>query len=512
MIALSVLFREPADRYEAEQAEQPSCFPDLYLDQIHDSITAGRDEYALSVFFYCTPASAHDLQYRHEVFTDLASDAVYNSVKTFQSGMRKVRHALRQAAELRYRLQKHRWHLDAAKIYCGAVRRLSQELHHAEPASEALNRVLRYLDDYLAGAAFRALESEVQRISSKLDEITYCIQIRGRTVSVYPWEGQPDYASAVEHTFRKFRSEGGRSYLAEFNEYREMNHVETRILERVSRIFASVFDRLDEFVKHHEQFVDETVSAFDRDIQFYLAVVEYLHRFRETGLSFCLPKFVDRGEAVFVRNGFDLALAGKPLEERDDVVTNSLETEGAERIVVVSGPNQGGKTTYARQIGQLFYLAALGCPVPGTEAQVHLVDRVLTHFEVEETIEDLRGKLMDDLLRVRRLLGSAGPDSVVIFNELFSSTTSEDALHLSAEILGHVSQLKCFAVWVTFIHELAEFNEHTVSMVGLVDRADPSRRTYRIVRRPPDGVSYALTVAEQHRVTYRALKHRLSRR
>jgi DNA mismatch repair ATPase MutS len=509
--AVSVLYTNPG-LVPAADAGQPDWFRDLNLDQLVSALAAGREEYHLVPLLHAPLVQESEVSYRQQVLRDLEQAELRQIVQDFAQQMRQMRDELAVAAKMHYQLQRSRVFLTAAGMYCLAVESLAAALTQAAPESAALTALSSYLSTHVASDPHAALHRDVRAIEDALSHVRYTLQIRGSRIKVSTFAEEADYSNDVRATFGKFEQADAKAHRSKFPDLLDADHVEAGILERVSLLFADEFGALAAFFGQWQDFTDQVVTRFDREVQFYLAYLDYIAPLRAAGLAFCYPEVSATRKQVAVSGGFDLMLAAKLTAERKPTVGNDVGLGGAERLLLVTGPNQGGKTTYARAFGQLHYLASLGLLVPGSAATVFLPDQIFTHFEREEDIQTLSGKLQDDLIRLHEIFAQATDASVVILNEIFTSTALADALALSSRLLMRVTELDCICLCVTFLDELASFSPQTVSMAASIDAADPARRTFRLARRPADGFAYAEAVAEKYGLSYERVADRIGRR
>jgi len=480
----------------------PECFGDLGLDMVVASITKGRETLDLEKFWYSPPENIEDARYRQAVFSDLEDKSVLGAVEEFCEAMRTVLARVRTSEQGDSSIQGEGIFVGSVLSYCKAVLKLENSLSSSKINSAGLTGFREYLSRYISSEYFQHLCSEAEKIRSEIASISFYMDIKSGTVTVYDRAGDEDYSEFIEKLFDRFKpSEGSPNEFTEpgWRLVHVRGHVEEAILNLAAKLYKEQFGKLSRFYSENKNFIDEVILRFYREIQFYLSYLYYIKPLKEKGLPFCIPELREKESPVFCKDCFDLVLASKITEGR--VVTNDFQLDLQERIIVVTGPNSGGKTTFARMIGQVHYLAKLGVPVPGSMAALRFVDNVYTHFPRGEDVENMRSKLEEDLVRIKNILDKATERSVIIINEMFASTSSFDAVMLGRRIIMKLQKIGYMSVYVTFYDELASL-EHVVSYVAQVDPKDLETRTYKVIREPANGLAYARQIAKKYGLTY----------
>ncbi|MEZ0367321.1 DNA mismatch repair protein MutS [Mycobacterium sp. pUA109] len=493
-----------------DEIGMPDCFADLYLDQVIATVTTGHTDNGLEQFFYAPQHDVSTVNYRHEVFRDLERDEVRRAIENFVAGMRTMRQRLHQSAHLWHPLQQQGWFIYAVEAYCSALKMLREDLAQTKHASRGLRDFVTHVCGYVDSDTFQTLVADTQNVQAELHTVRYAVHIQGLHVHVEKYDDQPDYSAQVAATFQRFVTETAKNYRVRLPDFPDMDHVEEQVTECVAKLYPQVFALLKAFSTDNAHFVEPIIDRFDREIHFYLSYLTFMRLFTAAGAKFSYPDVTNEPGVVCANEAFDLALAIKSLREDKPVIRNGFRLSGTERIFVITGPNQGGKTTFARTIGQCAYLAALGCPVPATQAAFTLPDAIYTHFERQESLATLHGKLDDELVRIHDILSRATATSLIVMNESFASTTADDALQIGTEVLERMIRLRCVAVYVTFLDELANFDSTCVSMVGEVAPEDPTRRTFKFSQRPADGLAYAAALAGKYGLTHDGLVRRIT--
>lgn len=503
----SLLFssREEADK--PRRSGIPSCFKDLCLDQVLSVPIEESEKHGLSGV-YTTPLRDRGcIRYRQEVLRSLRDGPTRDCCRSFSMDMhavgeesKAIRTAVRQNGwdeRLRGRL------LSCVENYITAIDVMSGRVGRVTLESKGLSDFASYLESYRSSPFVREMVRDVDELRCAFDSVRYCMLVKGNTIKVRKYAMEKNLSWQIQRAFEPFRGEEAVESRGKLEEDPYDEHTEASILSLVARLFPEPFEALHRFSETYASFPDRTLLRFGDELVFYLSWLAVEAPLRSAGLPFCFPSLPASSSPLSAHGIYDIALAEEKLK---GTVTNDFFLNADERIIIVTGPNQGGKTTFARAFGQLHYLASLGLSVPGADGDLLLSDKVLTHFEKEEKADS--GQLKADLERLTCMLSEATESSVVIINEIFSSTTEYDATILGKKMIAALKAKKSLTLVVTFLEDLAK-EPGTVSMVGLMYPGETEKRTYKIVRKAADGLSFAQALAEKHGLTEKMLEERL---
>ncbi|MCQ2527660.1 MAG: DNA mismatch repair protein [Saccharofermentans sp.] len=250
------------------------------------------------------------------------------------------------------------------------------------------------------------------------------------------------------------------------------------------------------------------------EFAYYIRGAELIEKLQKKGFVFCKAEVADGPECYMEAQGvynMKLALEGG-VASYDDVVTNDLDFNSDNLVYILTGANRGGKTTITQAIGQLFVMAQSGLYVTGTSFIYRPVDGIFTHFPADEDKTMDLGRLGEECTRFKEMYSDATKNSLMLLNETFSTTSFEEGYYIAVDAIKAILNKKIRTIYNTHMHKLGynvdelnspDYEGRAVSLV--VKSSEEGKRSFKVVKMPPEGMSFAQDIAKKYGVTYEML-------
>ena len=248
------------------------------------------------------------------------------------------------------------------------------------------------------------------------------------------------------------------------------------------------------------QSADHVTNFFAKlrdEIAFYVGCINLYEKLQELGLkvTFPVPYSYNERKHSF-EELYDISLA---LLKKGKVVSNTLNLDG-EQIIFITGANQGGKSTFVRNIGQTQLMMQSGMFVGAKSFSANVAKAIFTHFIKEEDKKLESGKLDEELLRLSEISNHIKADSMILFNESLSSTNEREGSEIARQIIKAFCEKNIKIFFVTHFFDLAysfyRNNSYKICFLS-PERTEGGERTFRILKSDPLDTSYGLDLYEK---------------
>ncbi len=313
-----------------------------------------------------------------------------------------------------------------------------------------------------------------------------------------------------------------------YNENGGTNDLEAPLFRELKDVNAEYISHLDTAIRAYFKKSTEDILTFETQLSFYIGAKKLIEAVRARGLSMCRPKYLPMEERRMDAKGvFDLSfyiqmVAADPMGSlKNKIITNDCRFDDDGRFFVLTGANNGGKTTYTRAIGIIQVFAQAGLYVPCESCEISPVDYIYTHFPKEEEVGLNTSRFTQECKQFKETIDTATKYSMLLLNESIQSTTPTECVYIATELTKIFRCVGVRGVYATHLLELAKsldrLNEEVegdtklVSIVTTVDTTDDNRRLYRIERAEPQEFGYARTIYEKFGVSFEEVRKRVGR-
>ena len=264
--------------------------------------------------------------------------------------------------------------------------------------------------------------------------------------------------------------------------------------ESGARALSQLKDRgLDLVVNALAQSTDHMQSFFNMlrtELAFYIGCLNLYGELAQKGESVSYPLPVAPGEDRLSFYGlYDVCLA---ISMDRKIVGNDVNADGKD-LVVITGANQGGKSTFLRSIGLAQLMMQCGMFVPAESFCSNVCASLFTHFKREEDAAMNSGKLDEELSRMSDIIDNLKSDSMMLFNESFAATNEREGSEIARQIICSLLEKRIKILFVTHLYQFAHAfydNKMEYALFLRAERHADGGRTFKIIEGEPLQTSY----------------------
>ncbi len=368
------------------------------------------------------------------------------------------------------------------------VRRLVDR-HAAEFRSEAFSRLFTTLARELDDDYFALLDRQLSRLKFR----------DGVLVSAELGKG----LKAVNYVLRRPLREPGNWFVRAFQSLFEQGPVGYPLYlaprdEAGARAMAELRDRglglaadaLAKSAEHIAGFFDMLLT----ELAFYIGCLNLHERLLELRTPFIFPEVNEAGALrLSSLELYDVCLA---LSANKRPVGNDVAADGKD-LIIVTGANQGGKTTFLRSLGVAQLMTQCGMFAPAANLRIDIANALFTHFKREEDAAMKSGKFDEELSRMDAIVDNLAPRSLILFNESFAATNEREGSEIARQIVSVLLERSHKVAFVShqfdFTHSLYESGLETALFLR-ADRQADGHRTFRLTEGEPLSTSFGQDV------------------
>jgi len=504
--------------------DTPEFFKDLQLDYLVERILEKTEGYKTMPYFYTFPGSTEVIRYRQQICKDMESEELCTVLRNFCRRLAKSRNIYNLSLESKGEVASATYHLQAANLYREALVKLLEDMEKIKDSfsSEGVKGFYAYIKEELEKQESKGFVEALARANSFFSELKFSLSMDPDKLVVAEEKeavkkrGKKD-KEPVKNYFEELAKllgvEAEERYLIMreiFPDPLKVSTLEHVIVGILKKSKPKVFEEINGFKKNFPEIYPKVILDFEEEVQFYLSFQQFKTRTLGMGYPMGMPDITENGEFTG-REVYDLALVWKQELNDYEVVSNNFSMRNHPCFFVVTGPNQGGKTTFARSVGQAVYFTLMGLPANAESFHMPMFSGISTHFEAEETLQSNSGKLKEEINRLLPMMQKdCNRNAFVILNELFTTATTHDAMIMGRKVMESFLQRECYGIYVTHIQELAEEADNIISLVAQLEPGEESKRSFRMLPMKAQGYGYSDALVKKFHLEYEEIIRRLS--